>query len=177
VSQRNTLIRSLHDVGVAAWFGGSLMGAIGLNGATAEAKDPRERLSLSSVGWAKWAPVQAGAIAAHAIGGIGLVIANKGRIATQPEARTNTIVKSVVTIAAAGVTLYSGILGTRIAANAGEGAEGVTEPRFGASRELASAQKQQRILQWTIPALTLALIVMGAQQGEQQRPIAGLLKK
>ena len=35
----NTLSRSLHDVGLAAWFGGSLMGAIGLNGGAAEAKD------------------------------------------------------------------------------------------------------------------------------------------
>ena len=28
----DTLARSLHDLGLAAWFGGSLMGAIGLNG-------------------------------------------------------------------------------------------------------------------------------------------------
>src|SRR4051794_16130286 len=29
---RNTLARTMHDVGLAAWFGGSLMGAIGVNG-------------------------------------------------------------------------------------------------------------------------------------------------
>ena len=29
------------------------MGAIGLNGATAEAKDPAERTRLSSLGWIK----------------------------------------------------------------------------------------------------------------------------
>ena len=28
MSTRNTLIRSMHDLGLAAWFGGSLMGAI-----------------------------------------------------------------------------------------------------------------------------------------------------
>src|SRR4051812_21266058 len=33
LSERNTLVRSLHDLGLAAWFGGSLMGAVGLNGA------------------------------------------------------------------------------------------------------------------------------------------------
>ena len=27
----NTVSRSLHDLGLAAWFGGSLMGAVGLN--------------------------------------------------------------------------------------------------------------------------------------------------
>lgn len=26
MSERNTVLRSLHDVGLAAWFGGSLMG-------------------------------------------------------------------------------------------------------------------------------------------------------
>jgi hypothetical protein len=29
----NTVARTLHDLGLAAWFGGSLMGATGLNGA------------------------------------------------------------------------------------------------------------------------------------------------
>ena len=48
----NLLARSVHDLSAAAWFGGSLMGAIGLNGATAEAKDPAERTRLSSLGWA-----------------------------------------------------------------------------------------------------------------------------
>ena len=31
MAQRNTVIRGLHDLGLAAWFGGSLMGAVGLN--------------------------------------------------------------------------------------------------------------------------------------------------
>ena len=33
MAQDNTLARSLHDLGLATWFGGSLMGAVGLNGA------------------------------------------------------------------------------------------------------------------------------------------------
>jgi hypothetical protein len=37
-------------------------------------------------------------------------------------------------------------------------------------------QKQQRILQWAIPALTAVCIILGAQQGEQQRPAAGFLR-
>lgn len=175
MSARNTLVRGMHDLGLAAWFGGSLMGAVGLNGGTAEAADPVERLRLSSAGWAKWAPVQLAAIAVHGVGGVGLILGNKARLAGQPEARTNTVVKLILTVAAAGATLYSGMLGTRIAAHADEGAEGVTEPHPFASAELASAQRQQRVLQWVLPALTGVLIVLGAQQGEQQRPVAGLL--
>ena len=32
----NSLVRSLHDLSAAAWFGGSLMGAVGLNGAASD---------------------------------------------------------------------------------------------------------------------------------------------
>ena len=47
MADRNTLVRTLHDVGLAAWFGGSLMGAIGLNGAGAAVLDDKERRNLS----------------------------------------------------------------------------------------------------------------------------------
>jgi hypothetical protein len=176
MSERNTVIRSMHDLGLAAWFGGSLMGAVGVNGAAAEAKDPRERLRLASKAWMKWAPVQIGALAAHAVGGLGLIVANKDRLMAQPESRTNTIVKTVVTLGAAGVTLYSGMLGMRVAKNRDEDTVGVTEPSPMASDELESAQNQLRVLQWIPPVLTAVMIVLAAQQGEQQRPIAGLVQ-
>ncbi|MBG6055687.1 hypothetical protein IWX81_002110 [Salinibacterium sp. CAN_S4] len=174
--KRNTLVRSMHDLGLAAWFGGALMGAVGLNGAASEAKDPTERLSLSSAGWAKWAPVQLGALVVHGIGGVGLILSNKARLAGQPEARTNTVVKVIVTALAGGSALYSGILGTQIAEHASEGGDAVTKPGPGASEELAAAQKQQNILQWVTPVLTGILLILAAQQGEQQRPVAGLLR-
>jgi hypothetical protein len=165
----------MHDIGLAAWFGGSLMGAIGLNGAAAEAKSPQERLRISSIGWAKWAPAQVVAIVVHGIGGIGLVAANKTRLVAQQESRTNSTWKVILTIVAGASTAYSGILGKVISDHQDESTEGVTEPSSETSDRLASAQRQQRILQWVTPAVTLVLIVLGAQQGEQQRPIKGLL--
>lgn len=177
MSERNTLVRSMHDIGLAAWFGGTLMGAVGLNGATAKAADPTERLRLSSLGWARWAPVQLTAIIVHGIGGVGLILGNKGRLAGQSEARTNTSVKLAITGLAGVASLYSGILGATIGKHAEEGGEGVTEPDAKASKALAAAQSKQRVLQWVLPALTGALIVLAAQQGEQQRPVAGLLHK
>jgi hypothetical protein len=173
---RNTLIRSMHDLGLAAWFGGNLMGAVGLNGAAAGAKDPVERLTLAALGWKKWAPLQIAALSVHAIGGIGLIGANKGRLATQKEGRTNTGIKLAITLIAAGTTFWSGIAGKRLADHAGEGTDGTTEPDEFASKALAAAQNQLKILQWATPVLTGILIVLAAQQGEQQRPVAGLLK-
>lgn len=177
MSSRQTVIRSLHDLGLAAWFGGTLMGAVGLNGGTAAAKDPTERLRLSSIGWAKWAPVQFGAIAVHGIGGLGLILGNKGRLAIQPEARTNTIVKLGITGLAGAASVYSGLLGTRQGKHYREGAEGVTEPSPEASKTLQSAQRQQKVFQWILPLLTGTLVVLAAQQGEQQRPAAGFFQR
>ena len=180
MSNRNTLVRTAHDLGLAAWFGGSLMGAVGLNGATAEAKSSKETLRLSSVGWARWAPVQTAAIAVHALGGVGLIVGNSDRLERQEEAKSNTAIKFGLTVAAVGLTAYSGALGKKVYEHQDDATAGTTEPGHTTDPELASAQKQLKICQWAIPAVTGVLIVLGAQQGEQQKPSEqskGLLNK
>jgi hypothetical protein len=166
----NLLARSVHDLTAAAWFGGSLMGAIGLNGATAEAKDPTERTRLSSAGWMRWAPVQTGAFAGHLASLVPILWKNKGRYASQDGVMRWTWIKAGVTFAGAGITLYSSILGKKVEALAEEGAQGATEPSAGASPELQSAQQQLKVLQWIIPVFAGTVIVLGAKHGEMQRP-------
>ena len=39
----NSLARSIHDLGLAGWFGGSLMGAVEPDGGAASPKDHTER--------------------------------------------------------------------------------------------------------------------------------------
>jgi hypothetical protein len=173
MSGRNTVVHSMHDLGLAAWFGGGLMGVIGLNGAASKAKDPTERLRLSSLGWGKWAPVQFAAILVHGIGGVGLILGNKGRLAAQGEARSNTVVKTIVTAAAGAASVSAALAGAQIAKHAEEGAKSVTEPSENASAELKTAQRNEKWLQWSIPVLTGVLLVLGAQQSEQYRPAAG----
>ena len=68
MNNRNTLVRTLHDVGAGIWFGGALMGAVGLNGASKAVSDPLDRAPVASAGWARWAPVSAAAIGAHLMG-------------------------------------------------------------------------------------------------------------
>lgn len=177
MSRRNTLVRSLHDLGAAAWFGGNLMGAVGLNGAAAAASDPSERLRLATVGWAKWAPLQWAGIIAHGIGGIGLILGNRQRLAGQKESRSNTVVKSVITLAAVGTTIGSGLAGAAQAKHSDEPASGATEPSSESSDALKKAQSLQKRLQWVTPVLVGIVLILGAQQGEQQRPVAGLVAK
>lgn len=173
-SNRTTIVRTLHDVGLATWFGGSLMGAVGLNGATAAARDPQERLRLSSLGWARWTPVQITAIAAHATGGAALILANRRRLEHQQGAGANTVVKLALTVAAAAASAYSGWLGRTVGRHADEPTDGATEPAAGASSQLKSAQQQLKVLQWAIPALTGVALALGAQQGEQQQEAAAV---
>ena len=169
-SNRNTIIRSMHDLGAAAWFGGSLMGAIGVNGASKDVKDPADRAKVAASGWARWAPISAAAIGAHLVGGTGLLLANRDRVRDQRGAAANSVVKTVLTAAAIGTTAYSGLLGAKIAAEADSvPVEGGTVPAEGTPDNVAKLQQQQRVLQWVTPVLTGAIVILGAQHGEQQR--------
>lgn len=177
MSSRNTVVRSLHDLGAAAWFGGSLMGAVGVNGAAAAVRDPQDRARVASVGWAKWAPVSFAAMGAHLVGGAGILRANRARAKHQSGVTANTVTKIVLTGAALGATVYSGVLGAKTAQGDGHAVDGATEPSPSTPKEVAAAQQQLKYLQWVLPVLTGAIVVLGAQQGEQQRPsqvLAGL---
>ena len=177
---KNLFARSIHDLSAAAWFGGSLMGAIGLNGATADAKDSTERTRLSSLGWKRWAPVQTAAFGAHFLAGLPILWANKGRLTHQDGVKSLSIWKTIVTASGAGITLYAGVMGKKVDELSEEGSKGATEPSSGSSAGSASAQKQLKVLQWMIPVFAGATIILSAKHGEMQRPanaLKGILKR
>jgi hypothetical protein len=160
----------MHDVGAAGWFGGSLMGAIALNGASQDIKDPAERSKIAADGWARWAPFSAAAIGAHLLGGGALLLAHRDRVGNQPGVGANTAVKTMLTLAALGTTAWSGLLGAKLASAGDVKTEGGTIPAEDTPDDVARTQRRLRILQWATPVLTGTLVILGAQQGEQQRP-------
>ncbi|GAA3453952.1 hypothetical protein [Dactylosporangium matsuzakiense] len=170
MGERDTVLRSMHDAGLAAWFGGSLMGAVGLNGAAAKVEDPRERLAVSSVGWDRWAPVNLAAIGSHLVGAAGILVGERGRVAGQRGVGTMSAVKAALTVAALGATAYSRKLGLQLENAATVPVEGVTEPSAQTPPAVRAVQRRQRVAQWTVPALTGALIAVTALAGEQQKP-------
>ena len=179
MAENNTLARSLHDVGLAAWFGGSLMGAVGLNGAAATVDAPEQRLRVANAGWARWTPVNLAGIAAHLAGGAVLLAGNKGRVAAQRGVATATVAKAAVTGLALASTAWSRALGQRLMQVGDAPVEGGTTPAADTPEDLAKAQRQLTVLQWVIPGLTGAALVMNALMGEQQRPqqvTSGLLQ-
>ncbi len=179
MTERNTLAHALHDIGLAAWFGGSLMGAIGVNGAAADVDDPRQRARVANAGWGRWTPVNAAAIGAHLVGGAQLMRANKGRVANQKGVLANTNTKLALTAGALGATAYARVLGKKmqkagdVPVGGGTDSIGTTPP------EIAKAQKQLSALQWAIPGLTGAMLASSSLHEEQQRPsqvVGGVLK-
>lgn len=170
MAQRNTLAHALHDIGLAAWFGGSLMGAIGVNGAAADVDDPRQRARVANAGWNRWTPFNLVAIGAHLVGGAQLMKANKGRVATQKGVLANTNTKLALTAGALGATAYSRMLGKKMSAAGDVPVAGGTDSTVGTPPEVAKAQKQLSALQWAIPGLTGAMLASSSLHEEQQRP-------
>lgn len=166
----NTLARSLHDVGLGAWFGGSLMGAVGLNGAATAVDDPTQRLRVANAGWARWTPVNLVGIAVHLVGGAQILASNKGRIAAQQGVATSTGVKLGLTAAALAATGYSRLVARRLEKAGDVPVTGGTTPAADTPPDVRSAQRQLTVLQWVIPALTGSMLVLTARQGEEQRP-------
>ncbi|MEU3726193.1 hypothetical protein [Streptomyces sp. NPDC031705] len=167
--ERNTVLRSMHDVGLAAWFGGSLMGAVGLNGAAKGHSDSwRDNARIASVGWAKWTPVNAAAIGAHLVGTSGLLAANASRVATQQGVAASTLAKTVLTGAALAATAYARMLGKKIELASSMDPQDAEEAA--GSFDTGKAERRLSYAQWLVPAVTGGLLILGALHGEQQRP-------
>jgi hypothetical protein len=176
----STVMRSLHDLGLAAWFGGSLMGAIGLNKAAQTVTDPRQRAKVASAGWERWTPANAAAIGSYVLGGTALTLANKGRLASQKGVLKASVAKTALTAAAVASTAYARAVGQKVVENSGAPVDDGTTPKSTTPEDVAKSQKQLKILQWAVPVNVAALIVMSAKMGEQQRPanfLQGLAKR
>ncbi|MEK8106880.1 hypothetical protein NKG94_20320 [Micromonospora sp. M12] len=104
----------MHDLGLAAWFGGSLMGAFGVNGAAAKISDSTQRLPVASAGWSRWTPVNAAAIGAHLAGAVGELVTESPRVAAQSGVGRASAIKTALTIGALAVTGYSRLIGMRL---------------------------------------------------------------
>lgn len=158
----NTLSRSLNEVGLAAWFGGALMGAAALPRGTA-GEQPNRATRIEGRVWQAWQPVMVGAIAAHLAGAVGLTLANRSRLVGQRGVATTSLIKAGVTVAALGATALAAKAGRTVEHEATEGSDSTNETPH---------ETRLRAVQWAVPVATGALLVLDALMGEQQRPSA-----
>ena len=180
MTNTNTVAHALHDTGLAAWFGGSLMGTVGLNGAASEATDPTERAAIGDAGWARWTPWSLAAIGAHLAGATMLTVANRRRIAGQSGVASMSLAKAGLTLGALGVTAWARYVGNKIEQAGRVPVAGPTKPNDETPLDVARWQRQERFLQWAVPAATGALMVAGSRMSEQQKPgevLAGIARR
>jgi hypothetical protein len=104
MAKATSALRALRDVGGAAWLGGSLMGAAGLNAAADAAGDPETRERVVTAGWSTWTPIFRAAALTHLVGSIGLLAQKPG---------AGKIVGLGLTGAALGATVGAGMLGSK----------------------------------------------------------------
>jgi hypothetical protein len=166
---RNTISRSLHDLGLSAWFGGTLANAVALNPAASAAADPSASGAVTNAGWDRWTPVNAVAIGAHLAGSVGQLKGNATRLHAQKGVASMALVKTALTAAALGVTAYSRVLGKTVSDHGAVPVESGTEPAASTPPDVAAAQERLALLQWVVPAITGTLVVVSAFAGEQER--------
>ena len=172
MSGYSTLVRSTHLLTNAAWFGGSLMGAVALNPASREGDTARERSEIADEGWTRWGPVQGTAIGLHLLSGLAILGDNRRRVAAHRPTTLAVVAKTTVT----GAALAASAAAYRVGAELGRAQEAAdSDPD--AARRARSLAATMRWLQWATPATTAALLVLDAYLGEQQRGEAGLLDR
>ena len=122
---------------------------------------------MANAGWNRWTPVNLAGIAAHLAGGAVLLAANKGRVTGQQGVAQATAIKTGLTVAL-GATACPGPWGPSSIRPAISG-RGRHRPSGDTPEDAAKAQQQLK-LQWGIPILTGAMLIVNARMGEQQRP-------
>lgn len=155
--------RIAHDLGLAAWFGGAAMGAIGLNAATREVDEPTQRLRVSNAGWFRWAPMTAMAIAAHTAGlygrrrwGHGTALLTGGDVLS--------VSRLALTGLAIGATIESGRSGQQVVAQGDVPAATAVTPISDTPDDVAAAMRRLRVVQWIIPLATAGVLAVNALQ-------------
>lgn len=151
--KRNGVARVMNDMGLAAWFGGSLIDAVAPGDETG-----RSRLAV----------VETAAMSAYAIGGLFITKDNRARIAAQQGVAPTAATKAALSGLAMAATAYAAVMGSKVADLDEE------------SDEASAAVRRLTVARWAVPVLTGAIIVVDAQLSEQQRPaqvISGVLQR
>ncbi len=157
---RTTAATIAHDVGLAAWFGGAWMGAVGLNGATIEVDDHTQRTRVANAGWFRWAPITGASLVAHVAGAYVL-----GRFVRAPATGITSpgrlrALRTTLTVAAVLSTVETGISGQRVVHGGDVPVATAVTPIAATPPAVAAAQRRLRVAQWLVPGFTAALLVV-----------------
>ena len=162
--------QAVHDLGSALWFGGSVMGAAGVNKSGAQLTQGIDRIRVASSAWTRFQPAQFAGIGATLVAGLRLTQVGGRRIALQEGFGTVGALKAGIAVAGAVASGYAAYCGARISTLAEEAhrsgaaleVEDATLPTEATPPEIARWQQRQRVTQVLVPALAGANIVCNA---------------
>jgi hypothetical protein len=113
-----TILRAIHDIGLAVWWGGSFMGTLAMNPAVEVLDDPEERAKMVDEGWALFQPWAAGGLLAAIISHVMM----RRRPPKRPSSRFKSVarVKDVLYLLAVGSSVASMALGEYVVHEEGD---------------------------------------------------------
>ncbi len=166
-SDNHVVAQAVHDLGSALWFGGTVMGAAGVNKSGADLSQGIDRIRVASAAWGRFAPAQWAGIGATLVAGLQLTRAGGRRIALQEGFASVGALKAGIAVVGAGATAYASYCGARITALALEAEQrgttievkDATIPTAATPPEIAAWQRRQRLTQFAVPVLAGANIV------------------
>ena len=188
VDDSHTVAQSVHDLGAALWFGGSVMGVAGVNKSGADLRDGVDKVRVAESAWQRFAPAQWLGIGAVVVAGSRLTLMSKGRLALQHGVGRAGAAQAATAVAGIVATAFAAYSGSRIGklteqANArGEGVDvhDATIPNAETPPEVATWQRRQRVAQYLVPLFAGANIVLNAYLTQQYRPgrtVAGVARR
>lgn len=155
--------KAIHNIGTAVWFGGNLMGCVGLNPAVEVLDDPEERGKMVDEGWARFQPWGAA--------GLGAAIITHFLMRRNPPHRPSSTFVSVARIkdilfgVAAVSSLASMALG-EYAVHAEPDAytpiENANEPNADTPEDAAKAQSGLTLVNWILLASGVGILTTSA---------------
>ena len=184
----HVVAQSVHDLGAALWFGGTVMGVAGVNKAGNDLRDPLDKVRVAESAWRRFAPVQWAGIAAVLGAGTQLTRASRGRLATQHGWARAGSTKAAVAVAGAAASAFAAYSGNKIgqlteqAARSGQqlDVQDASTPSAQTPPDIVRWQRRQRAAQYLVPLTSGANIVLNAYLVQTYRPAAtarGLLRR
>jgi hypothetical protein len=178
VDDSHTVAQSVHDLGAALWFGGSVMGVAGVNKSGADLRDGVDKVRVAESAWQRFAPVQWLGIGAVIVAGSRLTLMSKGRLALQHGVGRAGAAQAATAVAGIVATAFAAYSGSRIgklteqATARGEQVDvhDATIPNAETAPEVATWQRRQRVAQYLVPLFAGANIVLNAYLTQQYRP-------
>ena len=159
--------QAVHDLGSALWFGGSVMGAAGVNKSGQQLTQGIDRIRVASSAWGRFAPAQWAGIGATLGAGLRLTQVGGRRLALQKGFGTVGGLKAGFAVAGAAATGFAAYSGSRIGTLAEEAekrgapvqVKDATLPTDATPPDIARWQQRQRVAQALVPVLAGANIV------------------